>query len=67
MTDDPNLDDSWEKGLRLAFSKLTAGRLSETWKEPSPAESALPEPGPAQALPPPTPGVSAVARSKERP
>jgi serine/threonine-protein kinase len=44
--------DSWEKGLKLAFSKRSEAALSATWKAPDASATPLPDPGPAPTIKP---------------
>ncbi len=55
-TADASSPDSWDRGLRLAFSKREATTRS-TWKQPDASATPLPEPGPAPALKPPAEGA----------
>jgi len=52
---DASSNDSWDRGLRLAFSKRDSSTTS-TWKQPDASATPLPEPGPAPALKPPSEG-----------
>jgi eukaryotic-like serine/threonine-protein kinase len=48
--------DSWDKGLRLAFSKRSGPPTSATWKAADASATPLPEPGPVPAIKPATEG-----------
>jgi serine/threonine-protein kinase len=49
--------DSWEKGLKLAFSKRSDPAVSATWKMPDASATPLPDPGPVPAVKPVSEGT----------
>jgi len=56
--------DSWEKGLKLAFSKRSDPALSATWKAPDASATPLPDPGPVPTIKPAPEGTLMAAPYK---